>query len=370
MSHATGVSSGTDAILLALMALGVGQGDEVIDAAHVHRDVLLHRPPRRAGGVRGHRSGELQPRREARRGRDHAADEGDHAGASLRADGRRQSRWRPRARGIPVVEDAAQALGAKAAGKGPGVVGTAATFSFFPSKNLGGFGDGGMVVTSDAALASRLRLLRNQGQQPKYSASRSAAISGSTRCRPRSSGPSSRISTAGRAGASGMHPPTGACSRTRASASARERCATTSTSRSPSAWPTGVTSTTSSSSALGGGTTCEGTSASRGSARSTTRSRCTCSSAFASWGYAAGDFPEAERAAAESLAIPIYPELDEADAVGGRGHDRGLLREAAVLSAAPARRRTSPVAPRAHQWPWLLVRRRSRYEASGPARSR
>jgi dTDP-4-amino-4,6-dideoxygalactose transaminase len=49
-----------------------------------------------------------------------------------------------------------------------GAVGTAGTYSFFPSKNLGGFGDGGMIVTSDDALAKRIRLLRNQGQAPKY----------------------------------------------------------------------------------------------------------------------------------------------------------------------------------------------------------
>jgi dTDP-4-amino-4,6-dideoxygalactose transaminase len=64
--------------------------------------------------------------------------------------------------GLPVVEDAAQSLGATA------VRGRAACYSFFPSKNLGAFGDAGAVVTADAALADRLRLLRQHGAQPKY----------------------------------------------------------------------------------------------------------------------------------------------------------------------------------------------------------
>jgi dTDP-4-amino-4,6-dideoxygalactose transaminase len=71
--------------------------------------------------------------------------------------------------GVPVVEDAAQAIGARdAEGRAAGTAGRAGCFSFFPSKNLGGFGDGGMVVTDDAALAERLRILRVHGMNPKY----------------------------------------------------------------------------------------------------------------------------------------------------------------------------------------------------------
>jgi dTDP-4-amino-4,6-dideoxygalactose transaminase len=71
-------------------------------------------------------------------------------------------------RGIPIIEDAAQAIGAEENGRRAGSIGALGCLSFFPSKNLGAFGDGGMVVANDAALAERVRLLRNQGQKPKY----------------------------------------------------------------------------------------------------------------------------------------------------------------------------------------------------------
>jgi len=67
-----------------------------------------------------------------------------------------------------VIEDAAQAIGSTQNGKKAGSLGTAGCFSFFPSKNLGGLGDGGMVVTQDEALAERLRECRNHGMNPKY----------------------------------------------------------------------------------------------------------------------------------------------------------------------------------------------------------
>jgi dTDP-4-amino-4,6-dideoxygalactose transaminase len=72
-------------------------------------------------------------------------------------------------RGVPVIEDAAQAIGTEDIhGKRVGSRGVIGTFSFFPSKNLGGFGDGGIVTTQDAALAARLKRLRNHGMEPKY----------------------------------------------------------------------------------------------------------------------------------------------------------------------------------------------------------
>jgi dTDP-4-amino-4,6-dideoxygalactose transaminase len=67
-----------------------------------------------------------------------------------------------------VIEDAAQAIGAEYKGRRAGSIGHLACFSFFPSKNLGGFGDGGMITTNDAALADRVKLLRNHGYRPKY----------------------------------------------------------------------------------------------------------------------------------------------------------------------------------------------------------
>lgn len=67
-----------------------------------------------------------------------------------------------------VIEDAAQAIGAEYRGQRAGSIGHLGCFSFFPSKNLGGFGDGGLITTNDPALAKRVKLLRNHGYQPKY----------------------------------------------------------------------------------------------------------------------------------------------------------------------------------------------------------
>jgi dTDP-4-amino-4,6-dideoxygalactose transaminase len=69
--------------------------------------------------------------------------------------------------GVPVLEDAAQAAGSTGADGRPGALGTAATFSFFPSKNLGGFGDGGMITTSDEGVAELARTLRFHGSHDK-----------------------------------------------------------------------------------------------------------------------------------------------------------------------------------------------------------
>jgi dTDP-4-amino-4,6-dideoxygalactose transaminase len=67
-----------------------------------------------------------------------------------------------------VIEDAAQAIGATWQGRSAGSIGTVGCFSFFPSKNLGGLGDGGMIVTQDAPLAEKLEVFRNHGSKPKY----------------------------------------------------------------------------------------------------------------------------------------------------------------------------------------------------------
>ena len=73
-----------------------------------------------------------------------------------------------RPRGLAVIEDAAQAIGAECNGKRAGSMGAVGCFSFYPSKNLGGLGDGGMLTTHDAALAKRLRALRNHGETGSY----------------------------------------------------------------------------------------------------------------------------------------------------------------------------------------------------------
>ena len=162
-SHAVGVANGTDALLLALRALGVGPGDEVIvpsftffasaepivlvgatpvwcdidpstflmTADHV-REVLT---PRTKAVIAVHLFGNVAPIAEIE------------------------------ALGVPVIEDAAQSAGTDLAdGRRPGALSsTLATFSFFPSKNLGAFGDGGAVTTNDAALAERIATLRFHG---------------------------------------------------------------------------------------------------------------------------------------------------------------------------------------------------------------
>ena len=70
--------------------------------------------------------------------------------------------------GIPVIEDACQSIGARYHGRQAGTMGTVSCFSFFPSKNLGAFGDAGLVTTNDPALAREIRLLRNHGAEPRY----------------------------------------------------------------------------------------------------------------------------------------------------------------------------------------------------------
>ncbi|ANB61661.1 DegT/DnrJ/EryC1/StrS family aminotransferase [Anoxybacteroides amylolyticum] len=71
-------------------------------------------------------------------------------------------------RGLFIIEDAAQAIGAKYKGKNVGELGTAATYSFFPTKNLGAYGDGGMIVTNDEEIAEKCRVIRVHGSKPKY----------------------------------------------------------------------------------------------------------------------------------------------------------------------------------------------------------
>jgi dTDP-4-amino-4,6-dideoxygalactose transaminase len=170
VSHAVGVSSGTDALLVALMALGIGPGDEVItptfsffatagsvvragatpvfvdvdpvtlmvDAATVKAAIT----PRTRAVIPVHLYGlcaDMDPLLEV-----------------------------TRPLGIAVIEDAAQAIGATYKERHAGSLGDLGCFSFFPSKNLGAFGDAGLVTTNDEALAARVRRLRNHGAEPKY----------------------------------------------------------------------------------------------------------------------------------------------------------------------------------------------------------
>jgi dTDP-4-amino-4,6-dideoxygalactose transaminase len=168
--YAVGVASGTDALLLSLRAVGVGPGDEVITVAYsffatagvisrlgaapifvdidpktynINPDLIAEKiTPRTKAIMPVHLFGqcaEMDPI------------------MSL-----------AKAHNLPVVEDAAQAIGAEYRGRKAGSIGQLGCFSFFPSKNLGGMGDGGMVTTDDPELAELVRILRVHGSKPKY----------------------------------------------------------------------------------------------------------------------------------------------------------------------------------------------------------
>ena len=176
VNHAIGVASGTDALLLSLRALGIGPGHKVVvpsftffaTAGVVHNvgatpvfvDIdpdtfninpseirrLLTQDARLRAQIKAiipvHLYGQM-------------ADMDELMAIASEYD-------------LFVVEDAAQVIGAEYKGKNAGAVGHLGCFSFYPTKNLGAYGDGGMVVTDDEALAGRVRLLRAHGAEPKY----------------------------------------------------------------------------------------------------------------------------------------------------------------------------------------------------------
>jgi dTDP-4-amino-4,6-dideoxygalactose transaminase len=168
--HAIGVSSGTDALLVALLSLDVGPGDEVICPAYTFfatagaiaragaRPVFADILPGTFNLDPGAAAALVTPRTRAIVAV-HLFGQCAAMAPILSLAG---------ARGIPVIEDAAQAFGAEHGGRKAGALGKLGCFSFFPTKNLGGFGDGGLVTTSDPALASRARALRAQGAREKH----------------------------------------------------------------------------------------------------------------------------------------------------------------------------------------------------------
>ncbi len=164
--HAVGVGSGTEALILSLRALGVGPGDEVVTSplsffASVEAIVYAGARPVyvdvEPGGFN------LDPR-----GIEAALGPRTRAIMPVHLFGRCADMQRiceiAGPRGIPVVEDAAQAIGASRAGRAAGGWGAAGCFSFYPSKSLGAAGDGGAITTDDPELARRLRSLRFHGQ--------------------------------------------------------------------------------------------------------------------------------------------------------------------------------------------------------------
>ncbi len=167
---AVGVASGTDAIHLALRAIGLRPGDEVLTAPN--SAVPTAAGIVQAGGVPvfadvDPETGLLDPedveRRLTPRVRAilpvHLYGRCAPLGPILELAARR---------GIPVIEDAAQAHGAVLGGRAAGLIGTIGCFSFYPSKNLGAYGDGGACTTADPVLAERLRRLRNYGERARY----------------------------------------------------------------------------------------------------------------------------------------------------------------------------------------------------------
>jgi dTDP-4-amino-4,6-dideoxygalactose transaminase len=168
--HAVGVGSGTDAIELALRALGIGAGDEVVTQANTCVPTVA--AIERAGATpvlcdveAG--AGTMDP------------------GSLLGALGEKTRAVVPvhlygqcadveaiaelcSHRGIAVVEDCAQAVGAELRGRPAGTIGTLGCFSFYPTKNLAALGDGGAVVTNESELAERLRLVRQYGQTDRH----------------------------------------------------------------------------------------------------------------------------------------------------------------------------------------------------------
>lgn len=168
--HAIGVSSGTDALLVSLMALGIGPGDEVIvpDFTFVSPAGCVVR----LGATPVFVDIDADSFNILPEAVEPAITEKTRAIIAVHLFGEMADMTKlqriAEEKGILILEDAAQAIGATQRGSHAGTIGAVGCFSFYPTKNLGGAGDGGMVITDDDALAERIRLLKNHGARPKY----------------------------------------------------------------------------------------------------------------------------------------------------------------------------------------------------------
>jgi dTDP-4-amino-4,6-dideoxygalactose transaminase len=170
VAHGVGCASGSDALLLPLLALGIGAGDEVITTPYTFfatagsiwrtgaRPVFVDIDPETYNIDPSRIEAAITPRTRA-------IIPVHLYGQTAEMDAIAAIAARHR---LTVLEDAAQAIGAAYRGTRAGALGQAAAFSFYPSKNLGGFGDAGMVTTADPALARRIARLRVHGMEPKY----------------------------------------------------------------------------------------------------------------------------------------------------------------------------------------------------------
>lgn len=168
--YAISCASGSDAVLLSLMAIGVGQGDEVITVPFTFfatagaisrlgaKPVFVDIQPDNFNLDPRQLERAITPRTKAIIPVHLFGQCADMVAINRIA----------KAKGVPVIEDACQAIGAAQNGIRAGVLGATGCFSFFPSKNLGGFGDGGMITTNDQTLADSLSMLRVHGSRVRY----------------------------------------------------------------------------------------------------------------------------------------------------------------------------------------------------------
>jgi dTDP-4-amino-4,6-dideoxygalactose transaminase len=170
VAHGVGVASGSDALLVCLMAEGIGPGDEVITTPYTFfatagaiarlgaTPVFVDIDPETYNLDVSQLEAKVTSRARAIIPVHLYGQMADMDAVMQVAD----------AHGLIVIEDAAQAIGAEYKGRRAGSIGHYGCFSFFPSKNLGAAGDGGMVVTNDAQRAEKMRILRGHGAKPKY----------------------------------------------------------------------------------------------------------------------------------------------------------------------------------------------------------